>query len=71
MNSITEKAINKHVELRLKFQQNTLLSQAEITDRLRALNLMNKFQFKASEEYILLSFKKKPKNSHSTASTSD
>lgn len=59
MNSITEKAIDSNVELRLRFQLDTEFSAEEVIHRLKNSIEGSSFQLKVSDEYVWLSFKKK------------
>lgn len=59
MSSITEKAIDNQVELRLRFQIETFLEQKEIVELLKNSIKNTDFQLKVSDNYCWISFKKK------------
>lgn len=59
MNSITEKAIDEQVELRLRFQVETTLTQKQVVEALQTSVIDTYFQLKVSDDYCWVSFKKK------------
>ncbi len=59
MGSYTSEAIDHQVELRLRFKKSTSLTCEEVMNRLKEMDMENKFHLKISDNYAWLTFKKK------------